>query len=265
MSELRSRLLRRLHKTQKRLAQVEQLLLEALNWKKTHHEADLLQSYFHQLVRGRSEITLPDWEQEGRLVTLHLDPRIPPKEIVAKRYKKARKEERSIPHLEKERAFLLQKQEEWERWLALCEEDEQLAKEALPPPPLPPEKRPPPLPFRSFTTKSGLAILVGRNAKENEELTFKVAHGTDWWFHIDGESGSHVVLRVPKNQEADQDAMRQAMETALHFSKGRGRQEGRIIYARVKHLRRPRGGKLGQVLVAQPHFAQVTLIPKSTY
>lgn len=56
-------------------------------------------------------------------------------------------------------------------------------------------------PFRRFTSSDGLPIFVGRNAKENEDLTFRVANGDDLWLHARGTPGSHVVVRLAKGRD----------------------------------------------------------------
>jgi predicted ribosome quality control (RQC) complex YloA/Tae2 family protein len=53
-------------------------------------------------------------------------------------------------------------------------------------------------PYREFKSSDGYRILVGKNSKDNDTLTFRVASGNDLWLHTADWSGSHVIIRIPK-------------------------------------------------------------------
>jgi predicted ribosome quality control (RQC) complex YloA/Tae2 family protein len=106
-------------------------------------------------------------------------------------------------------------------------------------------------PFRRFTSADGLPIYVGRNAKENEELTLKFAHGDDLWLHAQGVPGSHVVVRLDKGAAPPPETLKDAATLALLYSDLRKSGKGDVIYTRRKHVRKAKGHPPGTVTVTQ--------------
>ena len=92
---------------------------------------------------------------------------------------------------------------------------------------------------------------VGRNSRENEELTFGLARSHDLWLHASGVPGSHVVLRLEKGAELRKEPLLDAATLALHYSDLRKSGQGEVLYTYRKHVRKPRGGKPGLVTVTQ--------------
>jgi predicted ribosome quality control (RQC) complex YloA/Tae2 family protein len=104
--------------------------------------------------------------------------------------------------------------------------------------------------FRTFLTKTGWEILVGRNNRENDLLSFKVARPDDLWFHAQGVPGSHVVLKKKeKRAEPSSGEIRRAAEIAAYFSKARGEAKAEVVYTFAKYVRKPKGAKPGLALV----------------
>ena len=97
-------------------------------------------------------------------------------------------------------------------------------------------------PFRRFTSSDGLAIYVGRNARENDELTFGVAKSDDLWLHARGTPGSHVVVRLEKGAESRPRlyAMRQHWPYSTATSRKAGRATSSIPAASGSRKRRGR-------------------------
>ena len=101
-----------------------------------------------------------------------------------------------------------------------------------------------PLRYRS---SDGYTILCGRNNLQNDRLTLKTAHGTDLWFHIQKQPGSHVILLtegVPLEQLPDRTIEEAAMLAACNSS---GRESSRvpIDYTLVKNIKKPNGARHG--------------------
>jgi hypothetical protein len=99
-----------------------------------------------------------------------------------------------------------------------------------------PRTPPPPTPLkgiRSFALRDGHELLVGRSAQGNQQLTFKMARGRDLWFHLRDGPGSHVILRLAKNEEPGASLLLVAAAMALHYSSLRGeRADIRFAYRR---------------------------------
>jgi predicted ribosome quality control (RQC) complex YloA/Tae2 family protein len=73
-------------------------------------------------------------------------------------------------------------------------------------------------PFRRFISSDGHPIFVGRNARENDELTFGLAKSEDLWLHARGTPGSHVVVRLEKGTDPPPETIRDAATLALLYS-----------------------------------------------
>jgi len=114
------------------------------------------------------------------------------------------------------------------------------------------------LPYRRFRSQSGAPILVGRSARDNDALTFRVARGNDVWLHARSLQGAHVVL--PGAGEApDARTLGDAALLAAHFSSARGADGAEVAWTRCKHVRKPRGAKPGAVTISQEKTLRVRL------
>ncbi len=114
-------------------------------------------------------------------------------------------------------------------------------------------------PFRRFTSSDGLTIYVGRNARENDELTHKFARGDDLWLHARGAPGSHVVVRLEKGASPPPDSLRDAATLALLYSDLKRSGKGEVIYTRKKWVKKAKGQPQGAVIVTQEKSLFVTL------
>lgn len=98
-----------------------------------------------------------------------------------------------------------------------------------------------------YVTKEGFHIFVGKNNLQNEELTFKVANGNDWWFHAKKTPGSHVIVRT-EGRELPDSVFEDAARLAAHYSKARGSEKVEVDYVRRKEVKHPNGSKPGFVV-----------------
>ena len=114
-------------------------------------------------------------------------------------------------------------------------------------------------PFRRFVSVDGLPIFVGRNAQENEELTFRLAKSDDLWLHARGTPGSHVVVRLTKGTDPPIETLRDAATLALLYSDLKKSGKGEIIYTRRKWVKKAKGQAAGAVIVTQEKTISVKL------
>lgn len=98
-----------------------------------------------------------------------------------------------------------------------------------------------------FVSSDGFDMFVGKNNLQNEELTFKVATGNDWWFHSKAFPGSHVIVKC-NNQELPDATFEEAARLAAHFSKGSGQDKVEIDYVQKKHIKKVAGAMPGFVI-----------------
>jgi predicted ribosome quality control (RQC) complex YloA/Tae2 family protein len=109
----------------------------------------------------------------------------------------------------------------------------------------------------SLTSPDGLPILVGRNSRQNDEVTFQRAHGDDWWFHARGVPGAHVIVRA-RGQSIPPGTIRCAAELAAYYSRSRGEADVAVDYTRRRQVRRIRGAAPGLVAYAGEQTIRVT-------
>jgi predicted ribosome quality control (RQC) complex YloA/Tae2 family protein len=102
-------------------------------------------------------------------------------------------------------------------------------------------------PYRTIVV-DGFQILVGKGDVENDRLTFEEAEPRDWWLHVAGHSGSHVVVRnLDEVPELPQPVLQRAAELAAWHSKGRGAGKVEVHVCRVADVSKPRGFAAGKV------------------
>jgi len=109
----------------------------------------------------------------------------------------------------------------------------------------------------SLTSPDGFAILVGRNSRQNDEVTFRRAHGDDWWFHARGAPGAHVIVRAA-GREPPPDTIRQAAELAAYYSRLRTEADVPVDYTQRRHVRRIPRAAPGLVTYSQEQTVRVT-------
>jgi len=117
-------------------------------------------------------------------------------------------------------------------------------------------------PFRRFISSDGLAIYVGKNARENDELTFGLAKSDDLWLHARGTPGSHVVVRLEKGTDPPPETIRDAATLALLYSDLKKSGKGDVIYTRRKWVKKAKGQAPGAVIVTQEKSLHVSLEKK---
>ncbi len=111
---------------------------------------------------------------------------------------------------------------------------------------------------KKFTLPNGLEIWVGMDDRSNDRLSLKEAHPNDFWFHVNGFPGSHVLLRCGEAEiEPDKESIRQTAALAAYFSKMRNAGMVSVHYCRAKDVHKPRGAKPGTVTIKNAHKIKV--------
>ncbi len=99
----------------------------------------------------------------------------------------------------------------------------------------------------SFTTSDGFTVLVGRNNRQNDRLTMKLANNSDIWFHTKNIPGSHTVL-LTEGREPTPQAMEEAARLAARHSKAKSSAQVPVDYTQVRHVSKPQGARPGMVI-----------------
>jgi predicted ribosome quality control (RQC) complex YloA/Tae2 family protein len=113
------------------------------------------------------------------------------------------------------------------------------------------------VPWR-FRSKDGWDVLIGRSSEANDHLTLHMARPEDYWFHVHGGPGSHVVLRRGKGaNEPSKATLEEVASWAAFHSKSRTAGKVPVIYTQKKYVRKPRGAKAGTVIVEREKMLMV--------
>ena len=106
------------------------------------------------------------------------------------------------------------------------------------------------LPYRVFETDQRISFLIGKSPCDNDAMT-KAAQANDYWFHVIGTTGSHVIvpLRTLPNRQLSEEVKRQAGIYAIHFSKVRRGREGEVYCTQRRYLRKKKGLPAGLWLI----------------
>ncbi|GHO54949.1 hypothetical protein KSB_34240 [Ktedonobacter robiniae] len=99
----------------------------------------------------------------------------------------------------------------------------------------------------SFQSREGFTLLVGKNSRQNEEVTFHQANGNDVWLHARGVPGAHVIVKAA-GREIPRSTIDQAASLAAYYSQARGITNAPVDYTLQRHVRHMKGGGPGMVV-----------------
>jgi predicted ribosome quality control (RQC) complex YloA/Tae2 family protein len=267
--------LRDMRQVAKRFADREQRLQreqakydEAEGLQKT---AQMLTSSGQPMEQHYDSVKVTDYfGDKPRQIEVPLDTTLSLRENIDKMFKQYQKAVRGKSIIEKQlvevrhrRATLdeqtkrLQAIKDWDTWLAIASKIASRSEQA-------PANVGAPGQARRFRTIKidGREILIGKGARENDELTFDVAGPEDFWFHVADYSGSHVVVRNPgKDRDLDDTILVKAAQLAAFFSQARNSSKVEVHYTKRKHVTKPRRSKPGLVRLGE--FKSVKVEPKN--
>jgi len=216
-------------------------------------KGDLILARFHEIPRGRPRVTLSGFD--GAPIEIEMDPSLSPQDNAARWYAEAGRIERARSSLPRR---IAEADAEGLRWGDLAarvrageipwvELEEALGPERARPGRGPLTQRAA-LPYRRFTSSSGLEIRVGRGARDNDELTFHHSAPDDIWLHARHTPGAHVILRWGREEGPPRRDLLEAATLAALHSDARGSASVPVVWTRRKHVRKPRKAASGAVL-----------------
>jgi predicted ribosome quality control (RQC) complex YloA/Tae2 family protein len=229
--------------------------------------ADLLMAHLQAWKPGLKSIVLNDFETE-QPVTIRLEPEknaIQNAQFLYKRHQKLKRAklavipllnevQAEINYLEQVEASILQIQDspindlgEMVQMLLETKEElintgylatpDRIAKAELA------ETKP-----HSLKTPSGFELLIGRNNRQNDRVTFKLATDYDLWFHAQEIAGSHGLLRIPPGAVAEEADLQFTANAVAYYSRARQSQAVAVVYTAPKNVYKPKGSKPGMVI-----------------
>ncbi|MCL4517028.1 MAG: NFACT family protein [Firmicutes bacterium] len=109
-----------------------------------------------------------------------------------------------------------------------------------------------------FTSSDGMPILVGRNNRQNDQLTLRTAFANDLWLHTKEIPGSHVIVRTGTAAEVPPETLKEAAMLAAYYSQARASSQVPVDYTLRKHVRKPADARPGMVIYDHQHTIYVT-------
>ncbi len=260
----------------KRLTQLQQARDGGAEADELRRRGELLRGSFHLLRPGLEQVTVLDYESDPpREVEVPLRPGLEPGEQVAWCFRRERKlraaAERAgsaidavadaVSRVERALAALDQLDDEDALTVALATLDTETRThiEAALRPQTPKRQPAKAAGYRAFVSLDGWPIWVGRNARESDALTLRIAKPGDLFLHVRGAPGSHVIVPTPRGKTVPKDTLLDAAQLACLFSKRREAEHNEVDYVERRYVRKPKSAAPGLVTVERAKTLTVRL------
>ena len=248
-------------KLSKKLANVNEILLDSENLEKYKQFGELLNCNMHNLSIGMDKIEVINFYDNNNLITIPLQKNLTPSRNAQNYFKKYNKLKNSIVHataykkeFETDIDYLNSVVCELELADSLKEIDEiceELVSSGYIKKAYKSNKKRDDLPSEPIKYEyNGITILVGRNNVQNDKLTFKIAKKTDMWLHTKKIHGSHVII---KSDNVSDDVLLYAAKLAVMHSAGKNSSKVEVDYTQVKFVHKEAGAKPGMVVYTDYH------------
>ena len=239
-----------------KLASLEQGLKDDQEREYLQHSGQLILAYQYNLVPGQ-ELLQAQYEVDGPMLEIRLDPSLTPLENAQQyfdRYNRAKRAQQGVPQLVKatktEIAYLAQLENDLNHasnWPEIDEVMQALSAKGLLPKGQVMKRlggggRSQPLRL----TRDGYVIWVGRNSRQNEQVTFKLANAQDLWLHARDVPGAHVVIRND-GRRIPQTIIDDAASVAAYYSSLRSENRVIVDVTRCKYVKKIKGAGPGMV------------------
>ena len=244
-----------LKRNRNKLKKREQTLKDSENAEDYRRDGELLTTFMAQVPRGANEVTLPNYYEEDRPITIKLDPALTPNQNAQKYFHRYQKLKNAVKLIGKQIEEAKNEIDYLESVLSQLEiagpmdieviKEELTAEGYLKKKSSKKQKRKKPSQPDQYLSTDGTLILVGKNNLQNDQLSLKTAKKTDYWLHAKNIPGSHVII---KSDQPSDETITEAAELAAYFSKYRHSAQVPVDLVQVKHLRKPNGTKPGYVI-----------------
>ena len=243
----------------RKLAIQEKELTQTADRERLRQLGDIVTANLHRIQKGQTTLDAEDFYDENMaVISIPISPILSPQQNAAKFYKDYTRMKNAEKELTKqialgqtELAYLSSVMDELNRAQAEQELEEirqelqaggyvrqDTGKKRIKHSKLPPMK---------FESTNGFAIYVGRNNRQNDELTFKSARKDDIWLHAQKVHGSHVIIACAGAAVPD-DTITQAAQLAAYYAESSGGQNIAVDVTPVKQVKKPANGKPGMVI-----------------
>lgn len=255
-----------LKKNRKKLKKLEQTMDQTKLADSYRIKGEILTTYLSQITRGMTEIELPNFYDENKLIKIKLSNQLTPSKNAQKYFTKYQKEKNAVKYVTEqikkttqEINFLdnietqidLAKPEDLDEIKLELENEGYLKRHISSKKRIKPIKSKP----EQFKSSDGTSILVGKNDTQNDRLTMKTAKKDFYWLHAKDIPGSHVIIE--SNSPSEQ-TIEEAASIAAYYSKAKNASKVQVDYVPVKNIRKPNGSKPGFVIYEGQKSIKVT-------
>lgn len=255
-----------LEKNKKKLGKLQQTLQDAEKAGEYQLHGELLTANMYALQKGMTEIEVMNYyDENGTMVTIALDPLKTPSENAQSYFSKYQKARNSVSIIEEQ---IMKTEEEIVYFDALLQQmesasqrdieeiREELAEEGYIRSRTKQKKQKPSKPvLDTYVSSDGIEIFVGKNNKQNDYLTNKLARRDEIWLHTKDIPGSHVLIR---DVEPSEQTVHEAAILAAYFSKAKSSSSVPVDFTKIRHVKKPSGAKLGFVTYDNQQTLYVT-------
>ena len=255
-------------KNEKKIKKLEATLEDAKKAEQFQLYGELLTANIFMAQKGMQEISVVNYyDENGASINIPLDPRKTPSENAQKYFTKYQKAKNSV-NIVKEQIQLAQEEVAYFESLlqqveaASPKDIEEIREELIEGGYIRARQKKgnknkqnlKPV-LEKYHSTDGTEILVGKNNKQNDYLTNKVAARDEIWLHTKDIPGSHVVIR---SKEPSEDVILEAAQIAAYFSKARNSSSVPVDFTRGRHVKKPAGAKPGFVIYEQQQTVYIT-------
>lgn len=254
-------------KNEKKLIKLEKTLQDAGKADKYQLFGELLTANMYALKKGDKDIEVVNYyDENGGTVKITLDPLKTPSENAQRYFQKYQKAKNSVAiveeQIDKTKEEILYFDSLLQQMEAASSKDieeirEELAEEGYMRnrKSKNTKKKPSKPVLDKYIASDGTEILVGKNNKQNDYLTNKLARRDEIWLHTKDIPGSHVVIR---SLEPSDETLVEAAQLAAYFSKAKESSSVPVDYTKIRHVKKPSGAKLGFVTYDNQQTVYVT-------
>lgn len=244
-------------KNKKKINKLEKTLEDAKKAKQYQLYGELLTAHMYEVKRGDRQIEVVNYyDENGATVTIPLDPQKTPSENAQNYFRKYNKAKNSVSVVKEQIKKAKEEIDYFDGLLQQMEsaapkdveeireelEEEGYVKRRITRKKKKKEDKPV---LETYRSSEGIDILVGKNNKQNEYLTNRLARSRDTWLHTKDIPGSHVVIRSDNFGET---TLQEAANLAAYFSKSKYSSSVPVDYTQIRHVRKPNGAKPGYVI-----------------
>lgn len=244
-----------LKKDRRKVKKLQQQLVDAATADEYRINGEILTTYLSKLTPGMKEIELPNFYDNNRPRKIKLSPELSPSRNAQKYFTKYNKLKTSVEYVNEQLALTNDEIQYFENiesqiQLAAPADIQEIRLELQDQGYLKKKKsgkkqrRVKASEPAEFHTSDGTLVLVGKNNRQNDRLSFKLANKNEIWLHVKDIPGSHVLIRSTNPSD---ETIREAAELAAYYSKGRNSDNVPVDYLPVKRLHKPNGAKPGFV------------------